>query len=151
MKKERTFSKISGTNMLSTEVSKMSSFGPALSKSLQTTRQGLAFSNSPLKASDRKITSIAEVTLKSHLESIREKPLDVGLIGQQQLVGKYSDMDEKYHNVKVINDLIYNEPMHIVSVFKDYLIMDDINEFLRRPYASVEQRLKLSRVCHYYD
>lgn len=137
--------------MLSTEVSKMSSFGPALSKSLQTTRQGLAFSNSPLKATDRKIQNIAEVTLKSHMDNIKEKPLNVGYIGQQQLVGKYDDMDEKYQNVKVINDLIYNEPMHIVSVFKDYLIMDDINEFLRRPYATVEQRLKLSRVCHYYE
>lgn len=50
------------------------------------------------------------------------------------------EMERKYHEAKVINDLIYNEPMHAVSVFKDYLIMDDINEFLKRPYAYHEQR-----------
>ena len=40
--------------------------------------------------------------------------------------------------MKTINDLVYNEPTHLVSVFKDYLIMDDINEFLKRPYTTEE-------------
>jgi len=40
--------------------------------------------------------------------------------------------------MKTINDLVYNEPTHLVSVFKDYLIMDDINEFLKRPYTAEE-------------
>lgn len=40
----------------------------------------------------------------------------------------------EYYNIKVINDIIYNEPTHVVSVFKDYLIHDDISEFLKRTY-----------------
>jgi hypothetical protein len=44
-------------------------------------------------------------------------------------------MDEDYQDVKVINDLVYNEPTHMVSIFKDFLIMDDVNEFLKRPYS----------------
>jgi hypothetical protein len=60
-------------------------------------------------------------------------------------------MDMLYNQTKTINDLIYNENMHIVSVFKDYLIMDDINEFLKRPYANVEQKMKLNRLCHFYN
>lgn len=41
-----------------------------------------------------------------------------------------------FYNVKVINDVIYNENTHLVSIFKDYLIFDDISEFLKRSYDS---------------
>lgn len=44
----------------------------------------------------------------------------------------------EYYNVKIINDIIYNEQTHIVSVFKDYLIFDDISEFLKRYYNKLE-------------
>lgn len=44
----------------------------------------------------------------------------------------------EYYNVKIINDIIYNEQTHIVSVFKDYLIYDDISEFLKRFYYRLE-------------
>jgi hypothetical protein len=39
-----------------------------------------------------------------------------------------------FYNVKIINDIIYNEATHIVAVFKDYLIYDDLSEFLKRKY-----------------
>ncbi len=42
---------------------------------------------------------------------------------------KYNS-DETQYNIKVINDLMYDEKKHIVSVFKEYLILDDIAEFL---------------------
>jgi len=35
-------------------------------------------------------------------------------------------------NIKVINDIIYNEDKRIVSKFKDHLIYNDPAEFLRR-------------------
>jgi len=44
----------------------------------------------------------------------------------------------EYYNVKIINDIIYNEQTHVVSVFKDYLIFDDISEFLKRFYNKSE-------------
>ncbi len=37
----------------------------------------------------------------------------------------------EYYNIKIINDIIYNENTNIVSVFKDYLIFDDVSEFLK--------------------
>ena len=45
-----------------------------------------------------------------------------------------------YYNVKIINDIIYNESTHIVSIFKDYLIYDDVSEFLKRPYTAIEAK-----------
>ena len=43
-------------------------------------------------------------------------------------------MQAEFNQLKVVNDLIYNEQSHTVTVFKDYLILDDINEFLKRRY-----------------
>ena len=54
----------------------------------------------------------------------------------QKLNQKYKNMQVQYTNVKIVNDLIYNEQTHLVSVFKDYLINDDINEFLKRRYTA---------------
>lgn len=47
-------------------------------------------------------------------------------------------VNDKYHGEfnsftkKIINDIIYNEKAHIVARFKDYLILDDVSEFLKR-------------------
>lgn len=66
------------------------------------------------------------------------KSKDLINICQSNLNKKYSELPEKYNETKIINDLVYNEPMHSVSVFKDYLILDDVNEFLKRPYTTEE-------------
>jgi hypothetical protein len=59
-------------------------------------------------------------------------------------------MHEFYINQKVVNDLIYNEQTHAVSVFKDYLILDDINEFLKRGYTIAETKARLPKLSQFY-
>ena len=56
-----------------------------------------------------------------------------------------------FYNVKVVNDVIYNEQTHIVSVFKDYLILDDISEFLKRFYDHDETTGRLPRIYEFYE
>lgn len=56
-----------------------------------------------------------------------------------------------YYNVKVVNDIIYNDDTHIVSLFKDYLIFDDISEFLKRSYWIDESTSRLSKIYQFYD
>ena len=56
-----------------------------------------------------------------------------------------------YYNVKVINDIIYNDETHLVSMFKDYLILDDISEFLKRSYREDESRPRLSKIYNFYS
>lgn len=64
---------------------------------------------------------------------------------------KYANCHKEFENLKVVNDLIYNEQTHIVSVFKDYLIMDDINEFLKRGYKfATEAAVRLPKLCDFY-
>jgi hypothetical protein len=66
-----------------------------------------------------------------------EDPKSSAKIIKINLEKKYLTSRE-YYNVKIINDIIYNEQNHIVSVFKDYLIFDDISEFLKRFYTRTE-------------
>lgn len=56
-----------------------------------------------------------------------------------------------YYNVKVVNDVIYNDTTHLVSVFKDYLIYDDISEFLKRYYNQTEAITRLTKIYDFYD
>jgi len=57
----------------------------------------------------------------------------------------------KFYNVKVINDIIYNDNTHLVCAFKDYLLCDDIEEFLKRFYNSKERGVRLNRIYDFYD
>ncbi len=63
---------------------------------------------------------------------------------------KYMTTRDSY-NVKVINDVVYNEDCHIVSVFKDYLIYDDASEFMKRFYTRHESAQRLPRVYDFYE
>jgi hypothetical protein len=56
-----------------------------------------------------------------------------------------------YYNGKVTNDIIYNEPTHCVCIFKDYLIFDDISEFLKREYTTEESLERLPKVFQFYE
>lgn len=69
---------------------------------------------------------------------------------KRNLEKKYLTSRE-YYNVKIINDVIYNEQTHIVSVFKDYLIFDDISEFLKRYYNKTEAGQRLPRMFEFYE
>ena len=65
---------------------------------------------------------------------------------------KYGDCHVEFENLKVINDLIYNEQTHVVSVFKDFLILEDIKEFLNRFYNSeTESQVRLPKLCEFYS
>lgn len=56
-----------------------------------------------------------------------------------------------YYNSKVITDIIYNENSNLVSVFKDYLIFDDISEFLKRYYSTEEMPSRLPKIFEFYE
>ncbi len=53
-------------------------------------------------------------------------------------------------NKKAIECIMYGSKSHIVCVFKDYLIYDDANEFLKRYYRAAEQKSRLSTLSAFY-
>ena len=60
-------------------------------------------------------------------------------------------INEFYYNSRIINDIIYNEKSHIVSLFKDHLILDDCSEFLKRYYMLTESAIRLPRFFEYHE
>ena len=56
-----------------------------------------------------------------------------------------------YHDVKIINDILYNEKTHYVEQFKEYLIYEDYNEFLKRYYKTPELNIKLPKILIFYE
>ena len=56
-----------------------------------------------------------------------------------------------YHDAKMINDILYNEKTHYVEAFKEYLIYEDYNEFLKRFYKSIEINIKLPKILIFYE
>jgi hypothetical protein len=69
---------------------------------------------------------------------------------RESIKTKYKTTVEQY-NIKVVNDIIYNEPTHLVSVFKDFLINDDISEFMKRTYTENESVKRLPKIYSFYD
>ena len=67
-----------------------------------------------------------------------------------KLIKRY-DKPLSYHDVKMINDILYNEKTHYVEAFKEYLIYEDYNEFLKRYYKRSELRIKLPKILNFYE
>ena len=68
----------------------------------------------------------------------------------QNIKKKYMNTKELY-NTKIINDIVYNENVHIVAVFKEYLIFDDITELFAKVYKYSELKQKLNRLYSFYE
>ncbi len=69
---------------------------------------------------------------------------------RKKLIIRY-DKPLWYHDVKMINDIIYNEKTHYVELFKENLIYEDINEFLKRFYKINEISIKLPKILLFYE
>ena len=93
--------------------------------------------------------------IENNLFSNSIKNLDYYRKKIEKIVKKYLswryEMPICFHDVKVINDIIYNEKTHFVEMFKEYLLYEDNNEFLNRYYKTIEICNKLPRVLNFYD
>ena len=56
-----------------------------------------------------------------------------------------------FYNTKCINDILFNDPSHLTTTFKEYLIMDDNSEFLKRYYTEEEAHIRLKNFYNFYN
>ena len=63
---------------------------------------------------------------------------------------KFRDDQNKY-NTYAIENIIFNDKTHLVALFKDYLIIDDDYEFLKRYYKREESKIRLIKYIQYYE
>ena len=87
---------------------------------------------------------------KYYKEEILDPCLHLEERVRKKLIRRY-DKPLWYHDVKMINDIIYNEKTHFVELFKEYLIYEDINEFLKRFYNTNEISIKLPKILLFYE
>ena len=64
-------------------------------------------------------------------------------------INKYHHTKD-FYNIKAIDDIINNYNSHLVSEFKDYLLMGDISEFLQKNYDINESKQFLILLIDYY-
>ena len=63
---------------------------------------------------------------------------------------KYNRFEYSYSALSIKN-LIFNEQCQIVARFKDFLILDDMTEFLRRYYSKKDLIKNLIKICNFYE
>ena len=94
---------------------------------------------------------MSKYQIKKYKFSISKNPLlSLENLVRKKLINRYEE-PLSFYNVKMINDIIYNERSHYVETFKEYLIYEDINEFLKRFYPLYESRKKLSKILVFYE
>jgi len=70
---------------------------------------------------------------------------------KEQLYKKYEATTQNTYNVNVVNDIILNANTRIVAIFKEYLIYDDLTEFMKASYLKKEANAKLKQLVDFYD
>lgn len=60
-------------------------------------------------------------------------------------------ISNNYYKKIIVNSIIYNEKTHIVAQFKEFLVIDDFSEFLKRFYTKKESFLRLPLFFEYYQ
>ena len=67
----------------------------------------------------------------------------------QNFIKKYKSMPSNYNTI-ITNNIIFNDKTHIVSEFKEYLVIDDEGEFLKRYYNIKESIIRLPKYFKFY-
>ena len=67
-----------------------------------------------------------------------------------KLKKKY-DSENFAYNVKKINELIFNIPSSFTANFKDYLLIEEDAEFLKREYKKEEFKKKFKKIFYFYE
>ena len=78
-----------------------------------------------------------------YLDKLEERARD-------KLIKRY-EQPSWFYNIKVINDILFNEKTHYVEMFKEYLLYEDYNEFLRQYYAKPILITKLQKILDFYE
>ena len=82
---------------------------------------------------------------------MKNKKVKVSLLAfmKYKLTKKYH-ISKDFYNKKKINELIFNDPSTYTANFKEYLLLEDENEFLRRFYKKNELKKKLTNIFNFY-
>ena len=89
-------------------------------------------------------------SLNQSQKDILQKNNNFFIFSKKILTTKYSKFEYSY-SLFCTNNLIFNEKCRIVARFKDYLVLDDSTEFLRRFYFKKELNSRLKKIYNFYE
>ena len=64
------------------------------------------------------------------------------------LLQRHSITNDQYNAIQ-IEHIIQNDSCHLVSLFKEHLILDECTDFLRRFYSNNQSILRLQKLYEY--
>ena len=91
-------------------------------------------------------TNINKTILKNNLKYIE----NLEKRARKELIKRY-EKPPYFYDAKMINDILYNEKTHYVEMFKEYLLYEDYNEFLRQYYSKTLVKIKLKKILNFYE
>ena len=65
------------------------------------------------------------------------------------LYSKYGDIEEDY-SLLILNQLVFNKLSHLNVVFKEKIILEDYDEYLKKGYKKNESKKKIPKLNEYY-
>ena len=65
------------------------------------------------------------------------------------LYSKYGDIEEDC-NLLYINQLVYDKSSHFNIFFKEYMLMNDTEDYLKRFYKNYETKTRIPKLSDYY-
>jgi hypothetical protein len=73
-------------------------------------------------------------------------------LSNKLLLNKYNNKNDIIvnYNDYILDALVFNKNTHYISIFKDYMVFDYIEEFLKRYYCKDECLDRLPRISQYY-
>ena len=83
------------------------------------------------------------------LKIFESKLKNYKIYSNKKLYELYNCSPSKYDSI-ILEYLLHNENCHLVSIFKDYMISDYIDEFLRRIYNIQESHERIPKFSDYY-
>ena len=106
-------------------------------------KKNIAFKNSFMGIKPKKKLSINITNYNSFTESSKNIIIYNNLKKYNASINKYN----KY----IINAIIFDHRIHIVAVFKNYLLWDETSEFLKRYYKKKDNKARLPKIAEYYQ
>ena len=95
------------------------------------------------------------IEAKTQTEKPRRTPIPISQIKNKinsYLINEYGpNCSNKYKYIyQITQNLLYNRPTHLVSIFKDEMISDFIDEFLKKFYKKKDSLKKLPQYYEFY-
>jgi len=86
---------------------------------------------------------------KRKLSQIEKDIIKLNYLSNLKIIKNYNCSKKKYEKY-IINNLLNNANCHLVSIFKERMLTDFVDEFLRREYAKEESADRIPKFALYY-